>query len=180
MERYRITEGVGIYYVTFTVVEWLPVFIAEEPCKIVTESLNFCIKNKNLRLNAYVLMPNHLHAVVFDENFDEVRLKHTIDDFQKFTGKQLSNHYSRMLPSYYAEVLKRNAGDDRQRRFWQPTQHPVGIVTEKFWQQKVNYMHWNPVRKGLVRNPEDWRFSSASFWLSEKNENDVILSGMDW
>lgn len=66
MERYRIVESVGIYFVTFTVVEWLPVFIDEISCKIVTESLNFCIQNKNLRINAYVLMPNHFHAVVFD------------------------------------------------------------------------------------------------------------------
>ena len=52
MERYRIIEGVGIYFVTFTVVEWLPVFIDETSCLIVTDSLNFCIQNKNLRVNA--------------------------------------------------------------------------------------------------------------------------------
>ena len=180
MERYRITEGVGIYFVTFTVVEWLPVFISEEPCKIITNSLNFCIQNKELRINAYVLMPHHLHAVVFDGGFDSVRLKNTLDDFRKFTGKQLANHCSNKLPLYYGEVLEWNAGDDRQRRFWQPTQHPEGIVSDKFWQQKVNYIHWNPVRTGRVRDPEDWRFSSASSWASGKNDNDVILAGMDW
>ena len=46
MERYRIVEGVGIYFVTFTIVEWIPVFIEEATCKIFTESLNFSIKNK--------------------------------------------------------------------------------------------------------------------------------------
>jgi putative transposase len=44
MERYRIVPEVGLYYVTFTVVEWLPVFIDEPACKIITGSLNFCIK----------------------------------------------------------------------------------------------------------------------------------------
>jgi hypothetical protein len=41
MERYRIVEGVGLYCVTFSVVKWLPVFIDETACKIITESLNF-------------------------------------------------------------------------------------------------------------------------------------------
>ncbi len=180
VERYQIIEGVGIYFVTFTVVEWLPVFIAEKPCKIVTDSLNFCIKNKNLCINAYVLMPHHLHAVVFDQDSNTERLTNTLTDFRKYTGNQLANYCCDTLSSYYLEVLKRNAGDDRERRFWQPSRHPEGITTEKFWQQKVNYIHWNPVRQGLVRNPEDWRFSSASSWSSENIENDVILSGMDW
>ncbi len=45
MERYRIVEGVGVYYVTFSVTEWLPRFIDESACKIVTDSFNFCIQN---------------------------------------------------------------------------------------------------------------------------------------
>ena len=46
MEHYRIVQGVGLYYVTFTVVEWLPVFIDEPACKIITDSFNFCIENR--------------------------------------------------------------------------------------------------------------------------------------
>ena len=57
MERYRIVADVGGYYVTFTVVDWLPVFINESACKIITDSLNFCVKQKALRVNAYVIMP---------------------------------------------------------------------------------------------------------------------------
>ena len=86
MERYRIDPEVGVYFVTFTVVEWLPVFIDENACKIITDSLNFCHEKKSLRINAYVIMTNHLHAIVFDAKFDSTRLKHTLDDFRKITG----------------------------------------------------------------------------------------------
>ena len=180
MERYRIVGDVGVYFVTFTVVEWLPVFIDEPPCKVLTNSLNFCIHNKHLRVHAYVVMPTHLHAVVFDSEFKSERLKHTLDDMRKFTGRQLADYCSRHMPRYYTEIFRKHAGDDRQRRFWQPTQHAEGIMTQKFWQEKVNYIHWNPVCKGLVRCPEDWRFSSAAFWLADKVENDVELVGLDW
>jgi len=179
MERYRIVEGVGLYYVTFTVVEWLPVFIDETACKIITDSLNFCIKNKCLGVNAYVIMPTHLHALVFDVEFNSERLKHTLDDMRKFTGRQLLDYSAQHLPKCFTEEFHKHAGEDRQRRFWQPTQHPVGIFSEGFWKQKMNYLHHNPCRKGLVLRPEDWRFSSALFWSTRKPV-DVPVADVGW
>ncbi|OGN74225.1 MAG: hypothetical protein A2X25_14645 [Chloroflexi bacterium GWB2_49_20] len=181
MEHYKIQEGVGVYFVTFTVVEWLPIFIDEPACKIITESLNFCVRNKSLCINAYALMPNHLHAIVFDRDFDIKRLKQTLDDFRKFTGRRLADYSDAHFSPVFGDALRRAAGEDRQRRFWQPTQHPVGIVSEQFWQQKINYIHENPVRKGLVFRPEDWRFSSARFWMDDDQKNsEVEISGIGW
>jgi len=167
MERYRIVEGVGIYFVTFTIVEWMPVFIEEATCKIFTESLNFSIQNKRLGVNAYVIMPTHMHAILFDKDFDNERLKHTLDDLRKFTGRQLLDYADANLPNAFGQTFRENAKEDRQRKFWQSTQHPEGIFTEKFYRQKFNYIHLNPVRKGLVRSAVDWRFSSAGYWLGD-------------
>ncbi len=180
MEHYRIIEGVAVYFITFTVVEWLPVFIDESNCKIVTDSLNYCISNKNLRVSAYVIMPTHMHAVVHDNDFDSIRLKNTLDNLRKFTGRRLADAVLEKGPACFNQVFARNAGDDRLRRFWQSTQHPEGITNLHFMQEKVNYIHLNPVRKGLVRNAADWRFSSASFWLDGIVDNDVILTAVDW
>jgi len=207
MEKYRIVEGVGIYFVTFTIVEWMPVFIEEATCKIITESLNFSIRNKRLGVNAYVIMPNHMHAIVFDRDFDNDRLKHTLDDFRKFTGRQLLDYADANLPNPFGQTFRENAKEDRQRKFWQSTQHPEGIYSEKFYLQKFNYIHLNPVRKGLVRSTMDWRFSSAGYWgrgsgdprqtsreprqtsgnprqmsgdLTQTFEWDVELSGIGW
>ena len=179
MERYRIVEGVGLYYVTFAVVEWLPVFVDETACRIITDSLNFCVQNKSLGVNAYVIMPTHLHATTFDREFNAARLKHTLDDMRKFTGRQLLDHCARHLPKCFTEVFRKHAGDDRQHRFWQPTQHPIGIFSQGFWKQKTDYLHDNPCRKGLVYSPEDWRFSSASYWMT-KRKNDVQLLDVVW
>ena len=180
MERYRIDPEVGVYFVTFTVVEWLPVFIDEASCKIITDSLNYCLKNKSLRINAYVIMLTHLHAIVFDADFDSTRLKHTLDDFRKFTGRQLLDFSTKHQPASFMEEFRKHVGKDRERRFWQPTQHPEGITSNKFYTQKLNYIHDNPCRKGLVHHMQDWRFSSASFWLGGEEKNDVVLSGIGW
>lgn len=155
MERDRIVSDVGVYYLTFTVVEWLPIFIDEISCKIITDSFNYCISNKHLAVNAYVIMPTHLHAIVFDVDFNQERLKHSLDDMRKFSGRQLLDHCAAHFPESFTEVFRQHAGEDRQRRFWQPTQHPVGIYSKGVWKEKVNYLHLNPCRKGLVLRPED-------------------------
>lgn len=179
MERYRIVSSVGLYYVTFTVVEWLPVFVNEFACQIITDSFNFCIKNKFLGINAYVIMPTHLHAILFDVNFNAERLKHTLDDMRKFTGRQLLDYSARHFPKYFAQEFQMHAVQDRERRFWQSTQHPVGIASEAFWKQKLDYLHHNPCRKGLVLCPEYWRFSSARYWTT-REKNDIELSDVGW
>ena len=61
MERYRFRSDGALFYVTFTVVDWLPIFVSEAACKILTERLNFCHRQKGLRIDAYVIMPTHLH-----------------------------------------------------------------------------------------------------------------------
>jgi len=85
------------------------------------------------------------------------------------------------LPRSFTDVLREKAGTDRERRLWQPSRHPVQIETEAFWQGKLDYLHGNPVRKGLVRQAEHWRFSSAKYWLDgDEASSDVILSRVDW
>lgn len=179
MDRYRITEGIGVYFITFTVIDWLPVFIDETAISILIDSLKFCIERKNLRVNAYVVMPNHLHAIVFDAEFDPKNLERSLTDFRKFTGKQLADHIDTHYSQSIASILYGHNCTDRERRFWQSGWHAEGIFTNPFWQQKLDYLHWNPCRKGLVRLPQAWRYSSAAFWLDGKAV-DVPVTDVVW
>jgi putative transposase len=181
MERYRISDENGIYFITMSVVEWLPVFMSDKSCRILTESLNFCHAQMGLRLNAYVIMPTHFHAIVFLHRSDASALKAALTSLRKFTGRQLSDYCTNHMPHCFHEVLIKSSGEDQERRFWQATLHPKRIESESFYLQKLNYLQDNPCRKGLVRRPEHWRFSSASFWLSDGQvANDVMLSPIEW
>ncbi len=179
MSRYRIYQDHALYFVTFTVVEWLPIFVTEKPCRIVTDSLNFCHEHKHLGIDAYVIMPTHLHVILFDKNFDSNRLRQTLTDLRKYTGQQLTNYCLSHTPVCFAATLRAAAGKDRQHRFWQAGMHPEAIYTEHFWRQKWGYLHDNPCRSGLVREASDWRFSSAAYWL-EDGESEVILTLVEW
>lgn len=181
MERYRIQPDAAVYFVTYSVIEWLPVFVSQDACRIVVDSLTFCQRNKGLRVNGYVIMPTHLHAIVFDKDFDSGRLLSSLADFRKFTGRSLSDFCCQHMPRCFSETLRAEATIDRQRRFWQPSRHPEAIQSETFWQQKLDYLHENPCRKGLVVRADHWRFSSATFYLSDGQEScDVAISPIVW
>ena len=71
---------------------------------------------------------------------------------------------------FYLSIF-RKAGENRSKRcttkVWQDEFHPEAITSEKWFRQKMEYMHNNPVRKGFVEKPEDWKYSSARNWLCE-------------
>lgn len=176
MERYQIHEGIALYYLTFTVVHWLPIFIAKEPCRIITDSLNHCHEHKYLRINAFVIMPTHLHLILFDAEFDNQRLQRTVHDMRKFCGQQLLKNCDVKAPKVFGQLFAGTQRQDRSRQFWQPSRHPVGIWSESVWRSKFNYLHDNPCRKGLVREAHEWRFSSAGYWSGQVSRCDVVLS----
>lgn len=181
MEAYRIHADASVYFVTYSIVSWLPLFVSEHACRILADSLAFCQAHKGLRVNGYVFMPTHLHAIVFDRDHDPTRLANTLDAFRRYTGRALADHCDGNQPSVFAEALRQAAGQDRQRRLWQSTRRPISIQTERFWRQKLDYVHANPVRKGLVRYPEDWRFSSAHYYATgNDNGEEVTITQIAW
>jgi REP element-mobilizing transposase RayT len=180
MEKFRFQDSVSLYYVTFSVQHWLPIFITEQTCRIITDSLNYCHDNKGLRTTAYVIMPTHFHGIFYHESFCGLMLERTLTAFRKFTGNRLSSVVDQKFPDCFSLALRTNGKEDRERQFWQDTRHPVAIESEDFFAVKRQYIHLNPCRKGFVIRAEDWRYSSASAWLEwgPKRANDVKLSSI--
>jgi hypothetical protein len=119
VERYHICSDAAVYFATYSVVDWLPVFLSETTCRIITESLAFCYGRKNLCINAYVIMPTHLHMIVFDREWDADRLQKTLTDFRKFTGRSLCDFFETRKPKCFAESFREAFAEDRERRFSQ-------------------------------------------------------------
>ena len=88
--------------------------------------------------------------------------------------------YIKSLDDYAAKVVidgKYGIIDETGKeikQLWQPGNHPVEIRTEAFYQQKMQYIHQNPVRAGWVRNEEDYEWSSAGYFY--KKQTAVTLS----
>ena len=98
IDRFKIVYGVYVNFVTFTIIDWLSIFINPEPTQILMDSMRYCVREKGLRINAYVIMPNHLHMIVFDRMFDNTRLQQALADLRKYTGKRLADYVDDNLP----------------------------------------------------------------------------------
>ena len=131
MDSYHFFDGVNVYFVTFTVSGWLPIFDNPKSFQILINSLRYCIEEKYLRVYAYVIMPTHIHMVVFDAQFDNYRLQKTLANFRKFTGHQLANYVDQDLSESFSSLIRNHNQIDRERMVWKRGWHAKGLVSEE-------------------------------------------------
>ena len=86
-ENYRVEKQDAVYFLTFTVTDWVDVFTRLNYRSIIVESLAFCRKNKGLKLYAWCLMTNHIHLVCRVEL--PLLMSDFIRDFKQFTAKSI-------------------------------------------------------------------------------------------
>ena len=157
--RYSIVEPEGVYFLTATIVEWLPVFTSRESCDIVIRTLEYYRKNSGLRVYAYVIMENHIHLLA-----EAQELGRTIQLFKSFTARELlqwaeATGREWLLNQWH--FYKKQYKIESKHQIWQEGSHPQLIQGETMLLQKAHYIHDNPVRRGYVDVPEHWRYSSA-------------------
>ena len=157
--RYKIFDDQYPYFVTGTIIQWLPLFSNSEVVQLVLDSMAFMQTHLRLVLYAYVIMENHLHLVASSDN-----LSKELGDFKSFTARQIIDYYTRNNAKPILEALsngKQSYKKDREYQFWQEGSHPQQIQTREMMTQKIEYIHHNPVRRGYVSDPCHWRYSSA-------------------
>jgi REP element-mobilizing transposase RayT len=169
--RYRFAEHDRPHFLTCTVVEWLPVFTRQEAAQVLFDAWAHQQQHKGLRLYGFVVLENHLHAVAQAPD-----LPKTWRGFKSFTARRLlellREHGARLLLERMAFAFKAQRAD-REHQFWQEGSHPQGIEGEAMLRQKLEYIHNNPVKRGFVDRPEDWRWSSARNYLGRQGVVDV-------
>jgi len=164
---YQINNQAGVYFVTFSVVQWVDVFTRREYRDIVLASLKYCQQSKGLILYGWCLMSNHIHLILAAKESNTV--SGILRDFKKFTSKRIiesiednekESRKSWML-WLFSSSGKANL-NNHESQFWQQgNNHAVELFTPMFSRQKLDYIHLNPVRAGIVENPQDYLYSSA-------------------
>lgn len=172
MSQWKIHDNVNFYFITNTIVEWIPVFVEPKYFLIITDSLNYCIENKGLFLHAYVIMPNHMHMIASCAYGSSRNISGVMRDFKRFTSRSISRNLKEDFKKIYLKIFEEVAHRDslgNDFKVWQKGFHPIAIDTDKFCRQKIDYIHINPVRKGYVLEPEHWYYSSARNYAGLKN-----------
>jgi len=152
--RVPIALNAGTYCLTLTVERWYYLFDRFNRWQILADSLRYCQENKELQLNGYVFMLNHIHLIVSSPDAAGF-----LRDFKRFTSRQLRES----LQNHEPRVLELFVDEQGTYRFWQDTNAPKKIENSAFYLQKLNYLHENPVRKGYVVKPEYWSPANPEF-----------------
>ncbi|WP_396170342.1 REP-associated tyrosine transposase [Flavobacterium sp.] len=183
-EGYVIRDPSLPHFITATVVDWIDVFSRKNYRDVVIECFDFCIQNKGMILYGYVIMSNHIHFIVQSK---EGKLSDLIRDFKKFTAKTILDKIQTEPESRREWMLERfklateSHSRNKNFQFWQYGNHPEEIYTNKFMWSKLDYIHLNPVRAGIVAKASHYIYSSASNYVNdcglltiEKADNPIV------
>ncbi len=165
MSEYRKTTANELFYVTLTTVGWIDVFSRDSCKQLLIENLQYCQQQEGLEIYAYVIMSNHLHLIAASRNTE---LSQLLGRFKSHTAKKIISmietdpgesrkEWLLYLFSWFAKGNKQY----EKYHFWQYTNHPTLLYSQEVIKQKLNYIHQNPVRAGLVTDPEHYLYSSA-------------------
>jgi putative transposase len=173
--RYRIFESEYPYFMTCTVVGWLPVFTRPEAVEILFDCWRFLQQRRDFVLYGYVVLENHLHLIA-----SAPELANAMKSFKMFTARQLIE----LLRKHSAEVLlgqlralKLEHKRKSEYQVWQEGSHAKQIQNEAMMRQKLEYMHNNPVKRGYIDDPLHWRYSSARSYAGQPGLVEVVT---DW
>lgn len=166
---YKVYEDHDTYFITSTIIEWIPIFVDEVYCMFLIDSLKYCRQNKGLKVYYYVIMPDHFHVVI---NASANKVSGIIRDLKRFMSNKITQQLQQDLSFDILSRFSKAAKDKHQYQVWQSGFHPKAIISDDMLNQKMEYIHMNPVVAGLVDEPEEWKYSSArNIYL---NDNSVI------
>lgn len=169
-EGYKIRDQSLPHFITATVVDWVDVFSRTIYRDEIIKSLQYCIENKGMVLYGYVIMSNHIHMIIQSQ---DGKLSDLIRDFKKYTAKTILTKIQTESESRKAWMLERfqlaaqNHSRNKTFQFWQYGNHPEEIYNNKFMWSKLDYIHLNPVRAGIVEKASHYTYSSATNFVND-------------
>lgn len=178
--NYKFHNPDGVYFISFAVVEWLDVLTRNEYKDIIIDSLHYCQKEKGMEIFAWCIMTNHVHLIFRSANEQKPEL--LIGDFKRFTSKEIvktiidnpKESRKEFLLEQFLKAGSKSSNVDKYQ-FWLHNNKPIELWSNKVIDEKINYVHNNPVEEGLVFRAEDYVYSSAADYAGEKGIVDNVI-----
>jgi len=181
--RKAITEKEGIYFITFTCTNWLPLFKLCNAYDAVYKWFNH-LKEEGHYVIGYVVMPSHVHAIIAFSNTTK-SINTSISNGKRFIAYNLVKQLKGMNRSLILNELNNDLNNTEKKEgkihgVFQTSFDWKECRTEKFITQKLNYIHWNPCKGNkLVELPEQYIHSSAKFYITGEQGIYPVTSYME-
>ncbi len=155
-----------LYFSTHTIHEWQNILLIKNIPEIIFNAFQYLTKNEQINIYAYVIMPNHFHWIYqIKDPYSNSKIKHTL---LSFTAKEILSQLG-ALKEYFL-VNKEN----KKYQVWKSPSLSVEIQGNKFFNQKFNYIHLNPIRAGLVSAEENYIYSSWRHYLRPESKPEFL------
>ncbi|MFN2516418.1 MAG: transposase [Pyrinomonadaceae bacterium] len=173
---HTISRDSPALYLTAVAKDRLPVFRTDAIKVITCAALDEARKSAGFFIYAYVIMPDHLHMIT-----DRIlKLSIVLRYINGITSRRVIDHLKQRGHNASLQKLKHETKERAYRySLWDHHSNVFSITSEDMLMQKVDYIHQNPVRAGLVEKAEDYRWSSVRFWNRCPLENEPLKVDID-
>ena len=174
--RFQISQDSQALYITVVTNNRLPVFRTDPMKEVLCRALDEARKTADFLVFAYVIMIDHMHLLTS-------RPTTTSDVLRVLKGLTARRVIDYLKENSYLSSLAKLEHQERDRNhrysLWQTEKNVLPIFSEGMFMEKVNYIHQNPVRAGLVERATDYRWSSARIWQGCPLEDEPLLVDKD-
>lgn len=157
---------------SFATVYWIDVFTRELYFDILKNSFALCREEKGMELFAYCFMPSHVHFI-FRSKFESP--SSLMRDIKGFTSraliKSIKENPQESRREWLLFMMKqagKKSSNVKNYQFWQQHNKPIELWSSSVIQQKIDYVHNNPVVSGFVIDACDWKYSSARNYAGDQ------------
>lgn len=183
-QKYKFIDNSAVYFTSSTVAGWTDVFTRDLYKSILLDSIRHCQASQGLVIHAWVLMTNHLHTICScKEGKDLGQIWRNIKSFtaMKIIDAIINNpkeSRKEYLLNTFEKEGKKSSSNFRFK-FWEHENHPVLLDTTEKYNQRLHYLHQNPVSAGFVTEPWHWLYSSAADYFTDGKRllEIVVLDG---
>jgi len=177
--KYKFRHQNQLHFVTFSVVNWIDLFIRNEYKDIMLDSWRHCQLKKGLEIYGWCIMSSHIHMIVGTHGD---KLEHIMRDMKKHTSlalkEAIKNHPQESRREWMLWMMERAGKKNSQNlnfQLWQQDNHPIELFDHKILHQKLDYIHNNPVVADIVEKAEDYLYSSARSYRDLPGLIEIIL-----
>ncbi len=156
----------NMYFFTASILNWIPILFNDNLKKIILVSLKFLVTQKAMKLYAYVIMPNHIHLIL--KPLENTQCKNLQLSLMRYTAQQIKFFLQKNNPSILKKFYVNKK--DRKYQIWQRNPLAIELYSRKVIEQKLDYIHNNPVQSKwmLSDSSYDYEYSSIKFYEGDE------------